>query len=239
MALEIEPPRKDNTKFLTMTLITIGLTLLLVVPLLGIVIFNGDDGPVKDAGYIDQTGAATGDAPMDRASREAWEEYLKTAPSLEVKPHSFDSELEDRELDLVDSLPGSISDNTDYQEPAPSGGNEGAYDASDDDRSDKETDDGSDGSNEREVEEADIVKAIDDRIFVLNNYMGFLSVNMEDPARPYVEGRTPVLGTPVSMYIVDFLGFVIVSNAPSMEGTVDGSSGRIYILDLTDKHKKS
>ncbi|MGA1793212.1 MAG: beta-propeller domain-containing protein [Thermoplasmatota archaeon] len=238
MALEIDTGRKDTTKMLTMTIIAAGLVLLLVVPLLGVLIFDGEEGKPGDVTYLDQSGAVTGDASMDSTSREAWENYLKTAPSIELVPHTIDTALEDKELELIDSLPGDISETTDYQEepyPPTDSGAEGGDDAlsDDDERDDKNSDqDGSGG--EREVEEADIVKAVGNRIYVLNNYMGFLSVNMEDPSDPYIEGRTPVLGTPVSMYIVDFLGFVIASNAPSLDGSEGGSSGRLYILDLTD-----
>jgi len=238
MALEIDTQRKDTTKMLTMSLIAAGLVLLLVVPLLGVLIFNDDEGQPGNVSYFDQSGAVTGDAPMDSTSKEAWENYLKTAPTIKLAPQSIDSQLDDMELELISSLPGDVSDTTDYQEEPypPSDSGNGAEDAlSDDDaRDDKATDQEAGGTEDREVEEADIVKAAGDRIFVLNNYMGFLSVNMEDPTQPYIEGRTPVLGTPVSMYIVDFLGFVIASNTPALDGSAGGSSGRLYILDLTD-----
>ncbi|MBN1389109.1 MAG: beta-propeller domain-containing protein [Candidatus Thermoplasmatota archaeon] len=227
---------KDRTKMLVMALITMGFVLLLVVPLLGVLILNDEEGPGDDIMYVDQKGAVTGDASMSSASREAWERYLETAPSVKLEPQGMRTDIEERDLQLLDDLPGSVTDNTDYEEPPVPGSYDdqetGAPGEMSNDR--EADDDDSKASEEREVEEADIVRSVGDRIYVLNNYMGFLSVNMEEPSAPYIEGRTPVLGTPVSMYIVDFLGFVIASNAPALDGSAGGSSGRLYILDLTD-----
>lgn len=227
---------KDTTKMAVMAGLAVVLVLMLVVPILGIIIFDGDEGSVGNISYIDQSGAVTGDASMDSASRQVWEEYLETAPTIDIIPSGLDTSIEEKELELIEGLPDSINDGTDYYPPSQDGNWEedtmGASD--DDDREINDAEPSADKSSDREVEEADIVKAVDDRIYVLNNYMGFLSVNMEDPSNPYIEGRAPVMGTPVSMYIVDFLGFVIVSNAPALDGGEGGSAGRLYILDLID-----
>lgn len=63
----------------------------------------------------------------------------------------------------------------------------------------------------REIEEADIVKVIDDTMYVLNPYKGLMIVDVEDPDNAEVQGQVKVLGSPVEMYVVDFLAFVIVN----------------------------
>ncbi|MBN1539606.1 MAG: beta-propeller domain-containing protein, partial [Candidatus Thermoplasmatota archaeon] len=225
---------KDTTRKLTIALIAAGSVILLVLPLLAVLLFDGDEGPSGDIAYIDQSGAATGDSSMSSASREAWEEYLDTAPTIGLRPQGIATTLEERGLDILDNLPQNATDNTDYTEPPETGSYDDREAGAAEEIDQTEKDDDSTAPEDREVEEADIVKAVGDRIYVLNSYMGFLSVNMEDPSDPYIEGRTPVLGIPVSMYIVDFLGFVIASNAPALDGSEGGSSGRLYILDITD-----
>jgi hypothetical protein len=240
MELKYHQEGKDRTKMMVMAILAVALVFMLIVPVLGIIIFGDEkDAPSGDIGYFDQSGAATGDASMDTASKEAWENFLKTAPTVDIVPQGSDPSISEKELELIESLPETMNDDTNYyptsQEWYGAGEEDDAAPAANDD-DDRELKDGDIGTprSDREVEEADIVKAVSDRIYVLNNYMGFLSVNMEDPADPYIEGRAPVMGVPVSMYIVDFLGFVIVSNAPALDGGEGGSSGRLYILDLTD-----
>ena len=91
---------KDQTKMMTIGLITIGLVLLLVVPLLGVLIMGGDEGSNGDIGYQDQSGAVTGDASMDAATQEAWEDFLSTAPTVDVTASGFDTNIEIDDLDL-------------------------------------------------------------------------------------------------------------------------------------------
>ena len=70
-------------------------------------------------------------------------------------------------------------------------------------------------------------------MYVLSSYRGLVVVNLEDTSSPFIEGSVQVLGDPVSMYVFDFLGFVIVANAPSLDGTGQ-YSGMMYIVDLLD-----
>lgn len=64
---------------------------------------------------------------------------------------------------------------------------------------------------EREVEEADIVKIVDDRMYVLNPYRGLQVIDLSDPDNPVILGRAPVLGTPVDLYVVGTRAIVITS----------------------------
>jgi hypothetical protein len=69
----------------------------------------------------------------------------------------------------------------------------------------------SSGAAEREIEEADIVKAVGNDMYVLNAYKGLIIVDLADPDDPSILGKAKVLGTPVEMYVVDFLVFIIVN----------------------------
>jgi len=64
---------------------------------------------------------------------------------------------------------------------------------------------------EREIEEADIVKIIDDHLFVLNPYRGLIVIDLQDPDSPEIMSRAPVFGYPVEMYVVDSLAYVILN----------------------------
>jgi len=99
----------------------------------------------------------------------------------------------------------------------------------------------------REVEEADMVKVIGDRIYVLNSYRGLVVVNISDPAKAHVEGRCGVIGYPIDMYVIDFLAIVTVRsdygfwynywNMESMDGTPSGTGHvgtSIYIINAKD-----
>jgi len=76
----------------------------------------------------------------------------------------------------------------------------------------KDTLDGNGGGTieEREVEEADLVKLIDDTLFVLNPYRGLITIDVSEPAKAHVAGRCPVIGYPEEMYVVDFLAIITV-----------------------------
>jgi hypothetical protein len=219
-------------------IVAVSLVFLLAIPAFAL-IWSFQSGDDPDVEYINETGSPTGDMSMDSTSRDAWEDFLDTAPSLEFRFDGPNSKLETEELEIDDYLPdlnesgveyqsnNGYDRNGDYSEPPPGM----KTDDSDDDMALDSEAGGS--AQEREVEESDIVKAIGNRLYVLNNYRGLMVVNLEDASNPYVEGSLQVLGYPVSMYVVDFLGFVIVSNAPTLDG--DGSySGMIYIIDLTD-----
>ncbi|MGA1848060.1 MAG: beta-propeller domain-containing protein [Thermoplasmatota archaeon] len=228
--MDREREANESRKFIITTMITVGLVLALVVPLIALV-FTGDRGD-NEVSYMDQTGAVVGDAPMTPETRQLWEDYLDSAPSIVIPPADVGSSTAKEDIDPISSIPDGVVDQGGTGREEPPGTLDG--DASDEASNDDKDYDSQDGGSEREVEESDIVKAVGDRIYVLNPYMGLMVVNMEDPSDPYIEGKVNVLGSPISMYIVDFLGFVIVSNAPPLEKGGDLSSGRMYIIDLSD-----
>ncbi len=221
-------------------LIIISATLLVIVPAAALIIsFQNDDG--ENVRYIDETGSPTGDMSMDTGSKDAWEQYLSSAPTIEFEFDGPSSNIKNEAPVIDDNLPSLNESGVEYKESDQdsydrSGDGAGAPQESDSKNSDDDMalDDGAEGSgDEREVEESDIVKAVGDRLYVLNSYRGLMVVNLEDPEAPFVEGSVQVLGYPISMYVVDFLGFVIVSGAPTLDGTGQ-YSGMMYVIDLMD-----
>jgi uncharacterized secreted protein with C-terminal beta-propeller domain len=67
------------------------------------------------------------------------------------------------------------------------------------------------GMQDRDVEEADIVKLVGDRLYVLNPYRGLQIIDLSDPDNPTIMGRARLLGTPVDLYVVDSRAYVITS----------------------------
>ena len=63
----------------------------------------------------------------------------------------------------------------------------------------------------RDVEEADVVKLVGDRLYVLNPYRGLMLFDLSDPDAPHLMGRCNIVGTPVDMYIVGEMAYVVVS----------------------------
>jgi hypothetical protein len=87
------------------------------------------------------------------------------------------------------------------------------------------------GAEEREVEEADLVKVIDDKLYVLNSYRGLIIIDIADPAEAYIEGQCSVIGSPEEMYVVDFLALITVRTSYNfwykyweMDGTLEDDS---------------
>ncbi len=64
---------------------------------------------------------------------------------------------------------------------------------------------------ERDIEEADLVKLVGDRLYILNPYRGLIIVDISQPASPGILGRAHVVGTPVEMYIVGDMAYIITS----------------------------
>jgi len=221
----------DGKKFFITTVITLGLVLLLVVPLIALILV-GSGGDEDEVSYADGTDAVVGDAPMTAETRELWEDFLDSAPSVTIPPSDVVSSTAGGDLEPISSLPEGVVDQggAGREDPPGSLDDGTSEDATNDDKEYS----GQTGDPQREVEESDIVKTVGGRMYVLNPYMGLIVVNMEDPSEPFMEGRVNVPGTPISMYIVDFLGFIIVSNAPPLVKGEDISSGRLYIIDLSD-----
>lgn len=63
----------------------------------------------------------------------------------------------------------------------------------------------------RDIEEADIVKVVGDRIYVLNPYKGLIVVGVADPDSPRVLGSLDLRGRGVEMYVVGQRAYVVLS----------------------------
>ncbi len=64
-----------------------------------------------------------------------------------------------------------------------------------------------------DVEEADIYKVKDNRLFYLNTYRGFLIYDMTDPKKPKKISRLPVYGYPIEMFIEGNTVYALIKDA--------------------------
>ncbi len=64
---------------------------------------------------------------------------------------------------------------------------------------------------DREIEEADIVKLVGDTMYVLNPYRGLQIIDLSRPDDPVILGRAALIGSPVDLYVVDDRAIVITS----------------------------
>lgn len=95
---------------------------------------------------------------------------------------------------------------------------------------------------ERAVEEADIYRFVDDRLYVLNQFRGLYVFDVADPDKPVELGRLPLEGYPVDMYVRGDRAYVIVSDYFSYWRTEDSLAegirpvfgSRIVGVDLSD-----
>ncbi len=63
----------------------------------------------------------------------------------------------------------------------------------------------------REIEEADIVKVVGDKVYVLNRYKGLIIIDVSNPDAPAVLGSLELRGRGVEMYVVGSQVFAILS----------------------------
>jgi hypothetical protein len=81
----------------------------------------------------------------------------------------------------------------------------------------------------RDIEEADVVKVVDDRVYVLNRFKGLIIIDISSPDAPKVLGEYSLNGRGVEMYVVDDRVFAILSAdyyiyAGGLPGFAAGSS---------------
>jgi hypothetical protein len=91
----------------------------------------------------------------------------------------------------------------------------------------------------REIEEADIVKHLDQYLYILNRARGLRIVNVADWAAPVLKGSVPFLGEPVEMYVNNNVATVITrSNSPIRldDQAQPASQGQsmIYAIDIAN-----
>ncbi len=63
----------------------------------------------------------------------------------------------------------------------------------------------------RDIEEADVVKHVGDKIYLLNQYKGLVIVDVANPDAPKVLGSLDLRGRGVEMYVVGTQAFVVLS----------------------------
>lgn len=63
----------------------------------------------------------------------------------------------------------------------------------------------------RDIEEADVVKHVGDKIYLLNQYKGLVIVDVANPDQPKILGSLDLRGRGVEMYVVGSQAFVILS----------------------------
>lgn len=82
----------------------------------------------------------------------------------------------------------------------------------------------------RDIEEADVVKVADNRVYVLNRYKGLIIIDVTNPDSPSILGEYELNGRGVEMYVVDDHVIALLSAdyyvyAGGLPGFVGGSSG--------------
>ena len=209
--------------------------MLIIAPVAALIIYATLDSPSE---HKDDISAMTGDGSLTQESRDRWVQYLKanspqrTDNSKDVKISWDPSRPMDKvQIDtdpVIDGDNVTYSDSGDGDSPPRAGEGAGA-------EKDQESDLSEDRSEneERELEESDIIRILDDRLYILNPFMGLIIVDISDPADPEIEGRLQMRGSPVSMYIVDFLAFVIVGT-PMMTYDQMNSGGALHIISILD-----
>jgi hypothetical protein len=65
---------------------------------------------------------------------------------------------------------------------------------------------------DREIEEADIIRIDGDLLYLLNAYRGLEILDIANPDDPVILGQAKVFGYPVEMYIDGTRAYVVVSN---------------------------
>lgn len=63
----------------------------------------------------------------------------------------------------------------------------------------------------REIEEADVIKLVGDKMYLLNRHKGLIVVDVADPDNPTVAGSTELRGRPIEMFVVGSRAFVVLS----------------------------
>ena len=97
------------------------------------------------------------------------------------------------------------------------------------------------GGDDRTVEEGDIYRVLGGNLILnLNAYRGVQVIDFSDVSAPEIIGRLQISGTPVEMYVVDDVAYVLMNNWYGYYGTrgdvmVDRTEGGIVLaVDISD-----
>jgi hypothetical protein len=72
---------------------------------------------------------------------------------------------------------------------------------------------GAPGGRQAEVEEAEIFRLDNDRLYTLNTYKGLLIYDLKDPTQPKRVSRLPIYGYPIEMFFKDDVVYALVKDA--------------------------
>ncbi|MEE8171105.1 MAG: beta-propeller domain-containing protein [Phycisphaerae bacterium] len=98
----------------------------------------------------------------------------------------------------------------------------------------------------REIEEADILKIIDNTVYVLNRFRGLIIIDASDPDQPSIVGKLEFTGRPVEMFVVGPRAYVISSGDPfgpeplrfgGAESSIappPPSASKVAVIDVSD-----
>lgn len=90
------------------------------------------------------------------------------------------------------------------------------------------------------VEEADIYRVDDNRLFYLNTYKGFIIYDLNDPAKPVQVSRLPVHGYPIEMFIDKNTVYALLRDALYVTEDISGlhftrhNVSQLVSIDITD-----
>lgn len=90
----------------------------------------------------------------------------------------------------------------------------------------------------REIEEADVVKLIGDRLYVLNPFRGLRIIDVADWSKPALKGAVAFTGSPLEMYVANNVAVIITQNYALCR--LDGAAQpvkqpvtRIYLIEVS------
>lgn len=124
--------------------------------------------------------------------------------------------------EFLSANPAGGSRFNDFNSPAPTTGAE---------------DDGAgEGETPRDVVEPDVIRQVDDTLYVLNQYRGLSIIDLESET---LISQTPTPGYPRDLYLADERAYVLVASYSEVSYAADvvsvGSVGtRLYVLDIAD-----
>jgi hypothetical protein len=99
-----------------------------------------------------------------------------------------------------------------------------------------------DGRDDRTVEEGDIYRVLGDGFLLnLNSYRGLQVIDVSDVAKPEIDGRLQVTGSPVEMYVVGDRAIVLLNNWRGYYGQRDDvaveaeEGGLVMMVDISNR----
>lgn len=87
----------------------------------------------------------------------------------------------------------------------------------------------------RVIEESDIFKVLGDTLFVLNPYRGLVTIDIMNPDRPEIVGRTPIIGSPKDMVVRGDRAYVLMNDWYDWNrGQEQFHGSQVLVVDVSD-----